>query len=236
MREDLRSQFSSDTDPTRSPAFRTRPSPRRSRWRASRPRACSHGRKLEAMKLEVAELNAEKEKLVEIAAVPTGTAKGRTYEEAVFGARRDRLRTGRRLRLRRRRPRRGRARRLVISIDACSGPTRGRIVFEAKNSRKSRKGALAISTRRSSSAARTSRSSSSLRRPAAGEHRRLREFNGDKLFVVFDPEDPRAQPGVRLPLARARVLDGPRRAQPIDPAAIRAEIERADLRWRTCGG
>ena len=77
---------------------------------------------LEAMRLEVAALKAEKEKLEEVAAeVERGTAKGRTYEEAVVrGARRDRRRAGRRLRRGRRRQgrrrqegrRRRRARRL----------------------------------------------------------------------------------------------------------------------------
>ena len=56
----------------------------------------------------------------------------------------------------------------------------------------------------------------------------LREFNGDKMFVVYDPEE-----GSRLPLevayalARARVLMARGEADEVDADALRAEIDRA---------
>jgi hypothetical protein len=55
----------------------------------------------------------------------------------------------------------------------------------------------------------------------------LREINGDKLFVVFDPE---AGPqGLQLAylLARARVLMARGEAEGLDTTAVRGELERA---------
>ena len=56
----------------------------------------------------------------------------------------------------------------------------------------------------------------------------LREFNGNKLFVVFDPEDgTRVGLEVAYKLARARVLMARGDASAVDPAAVRGEVERA---------
>jgi hypothetical protein len=56
----------------------------------------------------------------------------------------------------------------------------------------------------------------------------LREFNGDKLFVTYDPEDGgRLALEVAYGLARARVLMKRGAAVGIDPDAVRAETERA---------
>ncbi len=56
----------------------------------------------------------------------------------------------------------------------------------------------------------------------------LREVNGDKLFVVFDPEDgSRLALEVAYSLARARVLMAKGDADGLDATALRAEVERA---------
>ena len=56
----------------------------------------------------------------------------------------------------------------------------------------------------------------------------LREFNGDKLFCVFDPEDGSTLSlEVAYTLARARVLMARDDAAGLDAAALRAEVERA---------
>ncbi|MEA2186269.1 MAG: hypothetical protein QOK16_1280, partial [Solirubrobacteraceae bacterium] len=60
--------------------------------------------------------------------------------------------------------------------------------------------------------------------------RPLREFNGDKMFVVYDPEaDERLALEVAYALARARVLMHRGGSDAVDPAAVRAEVERAVL-------
>lgn len=187
---------------------------------------------LAAMRLEIASLKAEKEKLAEVAVeVERGTAKGRTYEEAVYDAIDavavglgddcdavgDVKGVG------------GKKGDVVVALDACAGPARGRIVFEAKNSRKSKKEALADLD-------------------AAMEHRDadygvfvvpceeklpartpdLREFNGNKLFVVYDPEDgSRTALELAYKLARARVLVARSESAGVDTAAVASEVERA---------
>jgi hypothetical protein len=56
----------------------------------------------------------------------------------------------------------------------------------------------------------------------------LREIGGDKLFVVYDPEDgSRLALEVAYALARARVLMARGGAEGLDAAALRAEVERA---------
>jgi hypothetical protein len=56
----------------------------------------------------------------------------------------------------------------------------------------------------------------------------LREFNGDKLFVTFDPDDGSLLAlEVAYSLARARVLMMRGAAGGVDPAQVRAEVERA---------
>ena len=56
----------------------------------------------------------------------------------------------------------------------------------------------------------------------------LREFNGDKLFVTFDPDEGSTLAlEVAYGLARARVLMARAAGGGIDTAALHAEVERA---------
>jgi hypothetical protein len=190
------------------------------------------GAKMTALQVEVERLRAEREKLEEIAAVADkGTAKGRTYEEAVFEAL-DALAAGhgddcdavgdvRGVG--------GRKGDVVVAIDACSGPARGRIVFEAKNSRLSKNVALAeLDEALTARAADYGVLVVSAEDKLPARTRPLREFNGDKLFVVFDPdEDSRLALEVAYGLARARVLMARGQGAGVDADALRAELERA---------
>ena len=98
-----------------------------------------------ALKLEVTGLRAEREKASEVAAEHArGTAKGRPYEEAVAEAL-DAIARGQGDdcdAVGDFRGGGGRKGDVVVDIDGCAGAPRGRIVFEAKNSRRSRKEAL----------------------------------------------------------------------------------------------
>src|SRR3954452_2321609 len=146
-----------------------------------------------ALKLELTGLRAEREKADSVAAeAARGTAKGRPYEESVAEALEaiaaghgddcdavGDFRGGG-----------GRKGDVVVDIDGCAGAARGRIVFEAKNSRRSRKEALAeleeaMATRSADYGVWVVPAEDRLpaRAPA------LREVGGDKLFVVYDPED-----------------------------------------------
>jgi hypothetical protein len=146
MREDLLRQFSSADGSNPLADFKA------AHLRAARDAAQRQEAQLEAMreqmvalKLELAALRAEREKELSVAAEhERGTAKGRPYEEAVAeavdaiargmgddcDAVGDLRGAG------------GRKGDVVVDIDGCAGAPRGRIVFEAKNSRRSRKEAL----------------------------------------------------------------------------------------------
>jgi len=232
-REDLRKQFSSDSASNPLAGFQnahlamTR---QIASQQAEQLRAVSE--RLEAQNLLIAELRAEKQTLAQIAAVADkGTAKGRSYEEAVAlaidaiaGAQGDDCEAVGDLR-----GEGGRKGDVVVAIDACSGPARGRIVFEAKNAQLSRNKALseldeAMETRGADFAVYVVPGEDRL--PA--RTRPLREFNGDKMFVVYDAEeDTRLALEVAYSLARARVLMNRAEGETVDPAAIRAEVERA---------
>ena len=188
--------------------------------------------RLGTLQSEVQRLHAEREKLEEVAAVAEkGTAKGRTYEEAVFeaidaiavaqgddcDAVGDQPGIG------------GRKGDVVATIGAGAGPARGRIVFEAKSAKLSKNVALAelteaLAARNADFAVLVVSAEDKL---PARTHA-LREFNGEKMFVVYDPDE-----GSRLPLevayslARARVLMARGDADEVDADALRAEIERA---------
>lgn len=187
---------------------------------------------LDAVRQELAALKAEKQALEAVAIeAERGTAKGRTYEEAVFEALDgiahaqgddcdavgDVPGAG------------GKKGDVVVAIDACSGPARGRIVFEAKNSQLPKKRALAeldeaMATRGADYGVFVVPADEKL--PA--KTNQLREFNGDKLFVVFDPEDDNRLPlEVAYSLARARVLMTKGVEGELDTDAVRAEVERA---------
>jgi len=233
MREDLRKQFSADADSNPLAVFQ------RTHLAATRQIAgeqAEHLRtmnaRLEAMRVEIAQLRSEKEKLAQIAAVEEkGTAKGRTYEEAVAealdalaGARGDDCEAVGDLR-----GEGGKKGDVVVAIDACTGPARGKIVFEAKNKRLSKNEALAeldaaLETRAADYAVLVVSADDKL--PARTHP--LREFNGDKLFVSFDPDEGSTLAlEVAYGLARARVLMAHAADDGIDTAALRAEVERA---------
>ncbi len=188
--------------------------------------------RLGELQLEVAKLQAEKAKALEVAAEhDRSTAKGRPYEEAVLEAVEaiasghgddcdgvgDLRGVG------------GRKGDVVVDIDGCAGRPRGRIVFEAKNSRRSRNEAIAeldeaMNQRAADYAVWVVPADDKLpaRAPA------LREVGGDKLFVVYDPEEgSRLALEVAYSLARARVVMAKGGAEGLDASAVRAEVERA---------
>jgi hypothetical protein len=188
--------------------------------------------RMTGLTLEVQKLHAEREKQAEVAAEhDRSTAKGRPYEEAVFDAVDAIARgqgddcdavgdlpgTG------------GRKGDVLVSIDAATGPCRGRIVFEAKNSRRSKKEALAeldeaMAQRDAEYGVWVVPAEDQL--PARTQP--LREINGDKLFVTYDPEDgSRLGLDVAYSLARARVLMARGGTDGLDAPALRAEVERA---------
>jgi hypothetical protein len=232
MREDLRRQLTADSadnpivaiQRATLQAMRTTADQQAAQLRAMTER-------LEAMRLEVADLKAERQRLEEVAAeAERGTAKGRTYEEAVWEAI-DAIAAGqgddcdavgdvRGVG--------GRKGDIVVAIDACAGPARGRIVFEAKHARLSKKQALAeldeaMATRDADYAVLVVPSADRL--PARTHD--LREVNGNKLFVVFEPEGDPVGLELAYKLARARVLMARGDAAGVDAAAVRAEVERA---------
>ena len=177
-------------------------------------------------------LRDEKQKLEALAEErERGTAKGRTYEESVYEAI-DRIAdvqgdlaepvgdeqgAG------------GRKGDVLVAIDGCAGPARGRIVFEAKDSRLSRPRFL-----EELDAAKQQRDAdyavlvvpSELEVPA--KLHALREYYGDKLIAVYDPEH-----GSTLELefayrvARARVALAREGGDELDAAAVRAAVGRA---------
>ena len=233
MREDLRRQFSSDNDTNPLAGFQNAHLAATKQIAGQQAQhLLAMAEKLEEMKLEISELRSEKQKLSEIAAVAEkGTAKGRSYEEAVVlaidaiaSAQGDDCDAVGDVR-----GEGGRKGDVVVAIDACAGPARGRIVFEAKNSQLSRNRALAeldeaLETRGADFAIFVVPSEDKL--PA--RTRPLREFNGDKMFVVYDAEeDGRLALEVAYALARARVLMNRGALEAVDPAAVRAEVERA---------
>ncbi len=233
MREDLRKQLSADTDSNPLAVFqRTHLAATRQIAGEQSEQLRAMSARLEAMRVEIAELRAEREKLSEIAAVQDkGTAKGRTYEDsvaealqAIAAARGDDCDAVGDVR-----GEGGRKGDVVVAIDACTGPSRGKIVFEAKNSKLSKNEALAeldgaLETRAADYAVLVVSSEGKL--PARTHP--LREFNGDKLFVTFDPDDGSTLAlEVAYGLARARVLMARAASSGIDTAALHAEVERA---------
>jgi uncharacterized protein DUF2130 len=184
------------------------------------------------LQLELQKLQSEKAKAAEVAAEhDRSTAKGRPYEEAVYeaidaiasaqgddcDAVGDLRGVG------------GRKGDVVVDLDGCSGRPRGRIVFEAKNSKRSRNEALAeldeaMNQRAADYAVWVVPAEDKL--PARSTA--LREINGDKLFVVYDPEESsRLALEVAYSLARARVVMAKGGADGLDAGALHAEVERA---------
>ena len=164
-----------------------------------------------------------------------GTAKGRIRGERGGGARRLRADSGRRGRSRRRPQGRGEDGRRGRGDRRVCGPARGRMVFEAKDRKLSTPKALAeldraLADRDADFAVLVVPTESEI--PARLQP--LREYNGDKLVVALDPDEPT---GVALELgyrlARARVLMG--RGGRCGGGRRGARRRRARCaRWRTC--
>ena len=96
---------------------------------------------------------------------------------------------------------------VVVAIDACNGPARGRIVIEAKDSRLSKPKALeeldrAMAERSADFAVLVVPTDEEL--PAKLEP--LREYNGDKMVVALDPDAGALALEFAYRIARARVL------------------------------
>ena len=149
-------------------------------------------RQMAELEKQLQALRLEKEKLEEVEAErERGTAKGRTFEEAVADAvdgialaQGDVAEAVGDLK-----EATGKVGDVVVAIDACNGPARGRIVFEAKDSRLSQPKALeeldrALAERSADFAVLVVPTEAEL--PAKLEP--LREYNGDKMVVALDPE------------------------------------------------
>ena len=205
--------------------------------REARQRDDEHQRALQErlarFERELQALRDEKEKLEEVEAErEKGSAKGRTFEEAVADAL-ERIADGRgdscdavgdksgAL---------GKVGDVVIEVDACNGPPRGRIVFEAKSG----KALTKPKAWQQLNAALDQRDAdfevlvvpSDDRLPA--KTRPLTEYNGDKLLVAYDPDDDTTLPlEVAYALARARVLMARGDDASVDSGAIRDVVDRA---------
>ena len=181
---------------------------------------------------QLVELRAEKEKLEELDAErERGTAKGRSFEEEVAealdiiaDAQGDLSEPVGDLK-----GATGKTGDVLVDIDACSGPSRGRIVFEAKNAKLSGPGAkqeLADALRERDADYAVLVVPCEEKVPA--KLKSLREIEGDKLVVTFDPEEgSRLALEVGYRLARARVLMKRADADGIDAGAVHDAAERA---------
>ena len=187
--------------------------------------------RLAQLQQEVAALRVERDKLAELEAErERGSAKGRTFEEEV-AEELDRIATqqgdvceavgdlqGTS----------GRVGDVVVGIDGCAGPPRGKIVFEAKNSKLSRPKALeeldkSLRDRDADFAVLVVSSDDKV--PA--KMRALHEYNGDKMIVTLDPDEGALGLELAYSLARARVLMRRSESEGIDAAAVRDTVERA---------
>jgi len=189
--------------------------------------------KLAALEKELQGLRDERQKQLELDVEhERGSAKGREFEELVCEAL-DRIALAQGDDCEAVGDAKGATRKtgdVVVTIAAAAGPGRGRIVFEAKNARLSKPEALreldrGLRERDADYAVLVVAAEDKL--PARTVP--LREYNGDKLIVVFDPEDgSELALQVAYSLARARVLmarsDG---EDAIDAGAVRDQVERA---------
>jgi hypothetical protein len=188
-------------------------------------------RQMSELEKQLQALRLEKEKLEEVEAErERGTAKGRTFEEAVSDAV-DRIALAQgdvAEAVGDLKEATGKVGDVVVAIDACNGPARGRIVIEAKDSRLSKPKALEELDR-----ALAERSADAAILVVPGEDEvpakmhELREYNGDKQVVAFDPEVGALPLEVAYRLARARVLMKRSDADGVDAGAVRDTAERA---------
>jgi hypothetical protein len=185
-------------------------------------------RQMAELEKQLQALRLEKEKLEEVEAErEKGTAKGRSFEEqvaeaidAIALAQGDVAEAVGDVR-----GATGKTGDIVVAIDACNGPSRGRIVFEAKDRRLSRPGALAELDK---AMADRDADFAVLIVPTEEEVpsklQALREYNGDKLVLAHDEAALALEVGYRL--ARARVLMK-RSDTDVDAAAVHDLVERA---------
>jgi hypothetical protein len=188
-------------------------------------------RQMSELEKQLQALRLEKEKLEEVEAErERGTAKGRTFEEAVSDAV-DRIALAQgdvAEAVGDVKEATGKVGDVVVAIDACNGPARGRIVIEAKDSRLSKPKALEELDR-----ALAERSADAAILVVPGEDEvpakmhELREYNGDKQVVAFDLEVGALPLEVAYRLARARVLMKRSDADGVDAGAVRDTAERA---------
>ena len=233
-REDLRRQFSS-ADGADNPLAEFKQATVRELKRSSDEQQTAQRRVLERMgdlERQLQGLRDEKQKLEELSEErERGTAKGRSYEEAVADALEriaavqddvceavgDETGAG------------GRKGDVVITVGGATGPGCGRIVFEVKDRRLSKP-----AFQQELDAARAQRDAEygvlvvpSEEEVPAKLHS-LREYYGDKLIAVYDPED-----GATLELefayrvARARVSMCNEAGDEVDAAAVSAGVGRA---------
>jgi hypothetical protein len=231
-REDLVRQFSAADERNPLADFKSA-AVREIQQAASRSDATQRAllQKLGELQKELQALRDEKDKLDEVEAErERGTAKGRSFEEAVFeavdriaGAQGDDAEAVGDVT-----EATGKVGDIVVSLDACNGPARGRIVIEAKDRRLSRPGALAeldkaMAERSADFAVLVVPTEEEV--PAKLEP--LREYNGDKLVLALDPDAGPLALELGYRLARARVLMKRSDADGIDAGALRSAIERA---------
>ena len=146
-------------------------------------------RQMSELEKQLQALRLEKEKLEEVEAErERGTAKGRTFEEAVAEAvdaiavaQGDVAEAVGDLK-----EATGKVGDVVVQVDACNGPARGRVVIEAKDRRLSPRDALneldrALSERSADVAVLVVPSDDEI----PSKMQQLREYNGDKLVVVL---------------------------------------------------
>src|SRR5215218_6217221 len=188
-------------------------------------------RQMSELEKQLQALRLEKEKLEDVEAErERGTAKGRTFEEAVAEAVDEiALAQGDAAEaVGDQKEATGKVGDVVVALDACNGPARGRIVFEAKDSRLSKPKALeeldrAIAERSADFAVLVVPTDEEL--PARLEP--LREYNGDKMVVALDPDAGSLPLEYAYRIARARALMKRSDADGIDAEAVRATGERA---------
>jgi hypothetical protein len=231
-REDLVRQFSAADERNPLADFKSA-AVREIQQAASRSDATQRAllQKLGELQKELQALRDEKDKLDEVEAErERGTAKGRSFEEAVFEAV-DRIASAQgddAEAVGDVTEATGKVGDIVVSLDACNGPARGRIVIEAKDRRLSRPGALAeldkaMAERSADFAVLVVPTEEEV--PAKLEP--LREYNGDKLVLALDPDAGPLALELGYRLARARVLMKRSDADGIDAGALRSAIERA---------